>query len=350
MMIVKFRNLVFLVPLLALASCSDGDPSSPGPQQLSLHGVFILNEGNFQRGNASLSLYLPDSGRVRNDVFRAVTGKDLGDTGNSLTIHDGKLYIVVNGSNRIEVLSLADSKHLASVNCPSGASPRHLTFADNGLGFISNLYKNSVSVFDPAGNTLLNEIPVGNNPEQLLAAGNHVYVANSGFGNGRTVSVIDVTLGAVAKTLNVGDNPAWIARVNDAEALVLCTGAYNDFNDPNDDTPGMLYLINTAGVSVTDSIQLGGHPQRLALDGEGYCYTVQADGIQRVHLDTKTLTDRFIPGYFYSLAFDAKRSAFYVTNPLDYVQAGRLEVYSIDGVKLSEHTVGIIPGAMTATD
>jgi len=346
----KLRYFAFILPLLALASCSEDEATSPGPQPVSLKGVFILNEGNFQKVNASLSLYLPDSGLVRNDVYRAITGKDLGDTGNSLTIHDGNLYIVVNGSNRIEVLSLSDGKHLATVDCPAGASPRHLVFADDGLGYISNLYTNSVSVFDAAGNSILNEIPVGNNPEQLLAAGNHLYVANSGFGNGRTVSVIDITLGAVVNTLQVGDNPVWIERVDGDEALVLCSGAYNDFNDPNDDTPGMLYLINTAGVSVTDSIQLGGHPQRLALDGSGYCYTVQTDGIQRVHLASKTLTDRYIPGYFYSLAFDAKRSVFYLTNPLDYIQPGRLEVYGLDGAKRAEHAAGVIPGAIIAAE
>ena len=33
-------------------------------------GLYIVNEGNFQYGNASLSFYNPDTRKVENEVFR----------------------------------------------------------------------------------------------------------------------------------------------------------------------------------------------------------------------------------------------------------------------------------------
>jgi YVTN family beta-propeller protein len=335
---------ILLVSILAL-HCSKDNPVAPPPSS-GAGAVYVLNEGNFQRGNATLSMLLPDSARVYADVFSVANGRGLGDTGNSLTEHDGRLYIVVNGSNRMEVVDVKTAKLVKTIACPAGASPRYIVFDASGTGYISNLYTNSVSVYDDASNTITAEIPVGQNPEQLLVANGRLFVTNSGFGNGRTVSVIDIGTKTVTGVLAVGDNPAAIAATGDSTAVVLCTGAYNDFNNPADDTPGTLFFINTKSARVTDSLPLGGHPQRIALDGAVTLYTVQPDGIQKVDLVSKTVTDAFIAGAFYSVAFDAGRNLLYVTDALDYVQPGKLLVYSPACVKIAEYTVGIIPGAM----
>ncbi|MDH7514818.1 MAG: hypothetical protein QHI48_02925 [Bacteroidota bacterium] len=332
---------------LLFPGCAPEETTGPPPPAPAvLKGVLILNEGNFQRGNASLSLFLPDSGMMVNDVYQALTGKPLGDTGNSLTLHNGYLYIVVNGSNRVEVLELSSGRHVRTIDCPPGSSPRYIAFGSDGYGYISNIYTNCLSIYDPATNEITGRIPVGNNPEQMLVHGNDLYVANSGFGNGNTVSVVDLSRAEVVKTLNVGDNPVWIERKNPSEALVLCAGAYHDFADPNDDTPGALYTIDLTTRSVIDSLTLGGHPQRLTLDGAGHCYTVQQDGIQRVDLSAKRITERFISGRFSTVLFDVKRSLVYAADPLDYLQPGRFFVYDTLGRKLGTYTVGIIPGAM----
>ena len=344
----RFTIAVLLLALCSL-QCSKDNAVAPLPPA-SAHAVYVLNEGNFQCGNATLSEVLPDSSKAYPDVFAAANGRGLGDTGNSLTLHNGRLYIVVNGSNRVEVVDARTAKLLKTIACPAGASPRHIVFDAAGTGYISNLYTRSVSVYDDATNSITVELPVGENPEQMLVANGRLFVTNSGFGNGRTVSVIDVVSRLAGSPLAVGDNPGAIAALNDSIAVVLCTGAYNDFNNPDDDTPGMLFWLNTRACTVFDSLLLGGHPQRIAIDKSGMLYTVQADGIQRVTLSTKTRTDRFIPGAYYSVAFDGTRDRLYLTNPLDFVQPGTLGVYSLSGVKTAEYTVGIIPGAIVVTE
>ena len=41
-------------------------------------GLFITCEGNFQYGNATLSYYDPDGGKVQNEVFYRANGMKLG--------------------------------------------------------------------------------------------------------------------------------------------------------------------------------------------------------------------------------------------------------------------------------
>ena len=339
----RLLPLLFL-SLLACHCSDDASTAPPAVPDVKVSGVIILNEGNFQRGNASLSFYQPDSGTVQNDFYKKLTGKNLGDTGNSLTVHNGLLYIVVNGSNKIEVINLNTGASAKTILCPAGSSPRHIVLGDNGWGYISNLYTNSVSMYDIVSNIVVRNVLVGKNPEGMLLAGNRLFVANSGFGADNTVSVIGLPSDSVQATLRVSDSPSAFASISATSAVVLCSGALNDFNDPNDDTPGKLYYLDVQQLKVMDSVELGGHPRHIALDDRGFLYTVQSTGIQRVNLAAKTVMDDFIPGSFYSIAFNKTRRALYVTDPLDYVQPGKLLVYSLDGVKHAEHLLGIIPG------
>ena len=146
-------------------------------------------------------------------------------------------------------------------------------------------------------------------------------------------------------TLTVGDNPTSIAVIDASTIAVLCSGAYNDFSNPDDDTPGKLFFINTSTQTVTDSIEIGGHPMRLALDDNGHIYTVNG-AVVRIDLSAMTVEPDFIPGFFYSVIVDTERNKIYATNPLDFVQAGKLEVYSMVGAFEESFDVGIIPGAM----
>ena len=288
------RILPCILALLTLfPACSNEDPPvTPDPCGASGFGILVLNEGNFQRANASLS-FVTSCTTVIPDIFKRENGRDLGDTGNSLTLYDFRVYIVMNGSNRIEVIDWATKKWIKTIALPPGSSPRHIVFDNRGRGFISCLYTNEVVVYDDSADAIIARIPVGANPEQMLVSAGKLFVTNSGLGAGSTVSVIDLSSPSfpVNTTLRVGDNPTAILPAPSltlGQAVVLCTGAWNDFQDPNDDTPGSLYTIDIEHNMVIDSLTLGGHPQRLALARDGVYYTVREDGIMRIEWPTKT--------------------------------------------------------------
>jgi len=348
---IALLTIAFFLPAsLFLPACSDDDGGiTPTVPVDSPRKIYILNEGSFQRGNASLSLYLPDSNEVFNDVFETAAGRALGDVGNSMTLHDGRLWIVVNNSNRIEVLTTEDHAPIRSIECLPDASPRHIVFDDAGTGYISNLYRNSVSVYDSVTNSFIAEIPVGDNPDGMAIAEGSLFVANSGFGNDNTVSVIDLVTRQVDRTLQVGDYPTAMLHLPGGGIAVLCTGASNNWEDPNDDTPGGLYIIDPATRTVVDSLTLGGHPTRLARDEQGHVYTIDG-GITRIHLASKSVTKDFIPGTFYNLFVDVRDGKIYATDAADYVQNGTVEVYSLSGTKENTLSVGVIPSSMVLVE
>ena len=93
---------LFLISIVAalLFSCKPDKPVNPSAYTLG-SGVLVLNEGNYQFSNASLSFYDPVADTVVNNLFYKVNDAPLGDVAESMALVDGKLYIVVNNSNLI---------------------------------------------------------------------------------------------------------------------------------------------------------------------------------------------------------------------------------------------------------
>lgn len=342
--------LSLVLSMALLTACSDDDAgTNPTPIIPSApRALLIVNEGNFQRSNASISVFLPDSGRMYNDVFTAANGRPLGDVGQSVTMWQGLAYVVVNNSQRIEVLDPATWKSVHTITCAPGASPRSIAFDGGDFAYISNLYHNSVSVYDVAKKSIVKTIPVGVNPEGLLKTTGAMLVANSGLGNGNTVSVVNLNSQSVDRTLRVGDNPVAFGMLPDGSPLLLCAGAYNDFNDPNDDTPASLLVLDKSSLAVKDSIPLRGHPTRLAQDANNMVYVLDGS-VARVDISTRSVTQDFIAGWFYGIIVDTQRNRLYLTDALDYVQPGALHEYDMNGTKLATHVTGIIPSAMAFT-
>ncbi len=110
----------------------DFGATEPEPIYDDSLGLFITCEGNFMYGNASLSYYNIEERKVENRVFRRANGADLGDVAQSMTIHDGRGYVVVNNSG---IVFIIDPDTFVITGTIEGlTSPRYIHFVDDHGG------------------------------------------------------------------------------------------------------------------------------------------------------------------------------------------------------------------------
>ena len=341
------RVMCCLIMLLFLFSCQK-DPSSSGeewhPQRI-LDGVFILNEGNFGKINASLSFYDPETDQIYNHVFKRANNRDLGSIAQSMVFLDSIAIVVVNGSDKLEVFNAHTFKEVRTVELPPGSSPRHITILNRDKAYVTQLYNNRCTVLNLNNWQIIKQIVVGDYPEGAAIANDNLYVANSGFGNGNTVSVIATGSDEVIKTITVADNPMTVKVAQD-KVYVLCSGSYGaDLLSTEDDTPGGLFCIDAQSNTILDSIGISGHPSRLTLTENGTGYFIESTGVVQInYMDMQINEGTFITGFYYGLDYDPVSKKLYILDAKDFVQNGQLLIYDTQGTKLSKHMVGIIPG------
>ncbi len=345
------RNKIFILTLfsfLLLISCETNPLVPPVKTNTKLKGAFIVNEGNFMQANGSLSFYGFNDHSVQNHIFKSVNQRDLGDVVNSMTIVDTLGFIVVNNSNKIEVISTNTWKSIRTIDMPAGSSPRHAAYSDGKL-YVTNLFGNSVSVIDAETFQIESSITVGANPEEIFITNGKAFVANSGFGSGHTVSVIDLSAKQVTGTITVGDNPNAFIQDTEGDLHVLCTGRWPAWGDTTDQgTNGGIYMIDPAALTVTDSLPVQGHPSELTYDGAETGYFLNGGVLNSYSTKiNKALSNALVTGWFYSVEVDPVSQQIFCLDAKDYAQEGSLRIFSTAGDSLETHTVGIIPGGVT---
>ena len=176
----KKNLLLSLVLSILFVSCKKDNPE-PTPVFSLESGVFILNQGNFTAGNASLSYFQNEGDKLYNNLFFEVNGVPLGDVAQSITIDSTTAYIVVNNSGLIYVIDSKTVEYKATI---SGlTSPRYLTIVSENKAYVSDLYSTSISIVDISNNQVSGTIEVGRSTEEMALIGAEVFAANwSGYG------------------------------------------------------------------------------------------------------------------------------------------------------------------------
>jgi YVTN family beta-propeller protein len=343
----NMRHAIVLLTLVVFG-CQKEDPTAPVQENpVGTKGIYILNEGGYTKSNASLSLYVPDSNKVYPDVFFAANGKGLGDVANDMVIYGTKAFIVVNNSHKVEVISTVNHTLLGTINVP-GNSPNRIVIVSESKGYISNLYKGTVTAFNPTTLGIIKDnIAVGQNPQGMVYANGKVFVCNSGYGADSTVSVIDPMKDSVVATIVVAASPTDIGIDSDGEVLVLSNG-YSNFAVPSKDTPGAVSVINASSNSVTASIPFPlaahGHPFEFAISSKGYAYTITDAGI--VKFDTRNNTvspTAVVPKGGYAVAVDDATERIYRADAKNFSGSGIVYVYDKTGAVKDSIVTGIGP-------
>ncbi|MEJ7557827.1 MAG: DUF5074 domain-containing protein [Pedobacter sp.] len=367
-------NIKFLIVVLSIAIIGCRKDTQVVPEEVTntlfpaeagalVRGLYLINEGNMYMNKASLDYVDFTTGSYRRNIYSQANPevtKGLGDVGNDIGVYGSKLYIVVNGSNKVEVLNAKTGKRIQQIdiiNC------RYITFS-RGKAYVS-AYLGQIG--DPTSangivaeidTTILKEtrrVKVGREPEEMAVVGDNLYIANSGGytpGNyENTVSVVNVGSFAETKRIPVGINLHRLKADRYGDLYVTSRGDY--LNEPS-----KLYVISTQTDKVKKVFDVAA--SNIVIDDDlAYIYsstfnvltgknTISYDMIDvkdDVLLNRKFITDGTdrlikIP---YGLAIHPTSKDVFVTDATDHVTPGLLYCFDSTGKKKWSVETGDIP-------
>lgn len=318
----KLKYIIMSAVLLCgAASCSDDDPVIlPDYQDVEgenvsgetgnarLAGFYVLNEGNMGANKATIDYFDYVNARYARNIYPSRNPSvvmELGDTGNDIALHDGRLYIVLTGSHKVEVCDAITAVRIGQVDI---SSPRYIAF-DGNYAYVSSEVggtgdNGSVVRFNLSTLKVEGSVSVGLVPEEMVITGGKLYVANSqNYGVGRfddTISVIDLASFTFDSSITVGVNLHHLRLDGQGNMWVNSRGNYYDL-------PADLYKLTR-----TDGTY--GNPQSIGVDCTNFA--ISGDKL-----------------YYYTTVYDANWNAVYSYGTIDTVTGQKGGSFITDGTQ-----------------
>ena len=365
---------LLLVIFFGIYSCQTDDPATeddtqnPGGQTpTAVTGFYLLNEGNMSMNKASLDFMDYKTGDYKRNVFSKANPKlvgGLGDVGSAMGIYGSKLYIVINASNKVEVLDAKTGVRIKKIDIDNG---RYITFY-KGKVYLSS-YQGSigdssapngiVAEIDTTSLNITRRVEVGRQPEELVAYNDKIYVANSGGYSPpnyeSTISVIDINSFTETKRIEVAVNLHRLKIDSEGDLYVTSRGDYYDI-------PSKLFVVDTKTEAVKKSFDVGVsnftiHKDIAYMYNSEFSYVTGDYTMSYLMLDTKTET--FIDKTFisekykdvikmpYGIAVNPETDEVLITDAKDYVTPGNLYCFTPDGAFKWSVETGDIPAHIT---
>ncbi|MCX6244080.1 MAG: hypothetical protein NTU98_05185 [Bacteroidetes bacterium] len=318
------------------------------------NGIFIVNEGNYNWGNASITFINTKDSSVQQDVFNLHNGRQLGDVAESMQVFADKGFIIVNNSNRMEVVSLQDFSSLKSMT--GFNSPRFMAIVDSTKAYVTNLQKD-ISVVDLNTLSIKKSISTSSWTEAIIKYNNYVFVSAIGNMNDPSsqrnakILVIDSKSDQIVDSIKTGKEPIGMVMDKKDKIWVLCTGGYDHYE------PATLMRIDPVLRIVDKTFTFTGSsvtPSRLCINSQKDTLYFLNNGVCQMPVTSSAIPAQpLIPAdshLFYGLGIDPVNGTIYVSDAKDYVQNGVAYQYDqVSGKLLRSFTTGRIPGSFCFT-
>lgn len=351
------KPLFYIFCLSLLASCMDYGARGLESLNLPGKGVFIMNEGNFQYGNASLSYYNPETREVQQEVFVRANGIPLGDVAQSMVIRGNLGYVVVNNSGVVFAIDVNTFEVKGWIK--GLTSPRYIHFLSDEKAYITDLYAKAITVVNPKTFQIIKRINVDNHSrefyqhptEQMVQYKNFVFTNCWSYDD--KILVIDSNTDEVVDSIMVCKQPVALVLDKNNQIWTVNDGGYK--GSPYGQVIPGLYKIDAETRQVVDSIKFnsGDYAREICLNKTGdtlyyinkSVYRLPVDAPQPLEMSLEKFYDNKEGTFIYGLAVDPETSEVYIADAIDYVQSGIVYRFTAGGQPVDTFRVGITPGA-----
>lgn len=311
-------------------------------------GIFITNEGVFNQTSGTVSYY--DGQQSEQAIFRGVNGRDLGNVVQSLSRHQSHIYIVVNNSQKIEVVDAASFRSLGRIE--GLAQARYFQAINDSIAYVSEWGNDGLTGALVRVNLqeqrITGRIPCTAGPERMQLFQDQLYTVHTGgYNDAQQLSILDLNTHTL-QYVDLADRPSSLQFDQLNRLWVLCSGniEYSSFPqiDSAASSAGALICVNPQDQSIIRRFDfpLGKAPQQLQRDATGSnLYYYWNEGIYRFSSQASQLpTVPLLRGNFYSIGYLDGEIWASSSSGIDPATAYR---FDSGGVPLDSFEVGVFP-------
>lgn len=321
---------------LSITGCKKDPPVEPVDTSYYGNGVFVLCEGTFQQGNARLDFYNTNTDSLKTNIFQTVNGVPLGDVLQSMTIDNGRAYLVVNNSGKIEVV---DPEDMTSKGTVSGlGSPRYVCFTGTNKAYVSQLFSGSVNIVNTSSLSVTGSISIPGWTEEMLNDNGKVWITN---GNKNYTYIVQND--AVVDSVNVGYGSSSIRKDNNGKIWILTGGNY-----PPNTVNSKISRVNPTTNAVEWSYDFNSYgASKLRANGDkSVLYFLYGGKVYRKNAGDNSNPTEFISiagKSFYGINVNPANGDIWLGDAGDFTSAGTVYVYNASGTQIKSFTTGIAP-------
>lgn len=325
------KYIIALFTLLFLSCNKDdiGPQYSDGTNKAEgAPGFWILNEGNWTWGNASVSFYDTQRKQMSNLVYQAKQNTPLGDVLQSMFFDDDKRFLILNNSHQVKMCS---DEMVLMKNFDGFNSPRYMEHLSGSEYIVSSLYGNQIYKLDINTGEISTFKTVSDWTEKMLKFGSNIIVEHKSFSNttpeNQQLLKLNVQ-GELIKTLDILAPHSELTKINTSKFCFIS----------QHDTESKLWVCDTTfniqTFNIPESVsQISYASNTVYLAGQNlWSFNLSTSEFKKV----RSLKDKTIYGLSSS-----DDGYIYLTDAKDYVSSGDFLIYStitetlIDSVKTS---------------
>lgn len=338
----KSKFLYLILSLFIFTACDKGSDPEPSSGFTMTDYILVGNEGAFGGESASLTVVNRVNGTLTQNAFSAANnGAVIGDLLQSMERRNDEIYLVVNNSEKIEVV---DVKDLTSKRVISGfESPRYIHFTSDSKAYVSNLMSNHIDVINPLTGVFSDPIPTPNFIEKMKEYDGELWCTAAGSDH---IYFLDLATDQISDSLKLSAGVSEIAIDENNDFWVLAQGSFSvPLIEP------AIYRIDADSKEILDTFNFPegtgyGGSLEMSADKKSVLYLVGGK-LYRMSISATSLPNSpFIskPSVsFYALNVNPSSGEIALTNAVDYSQTGHIYFFKATGESIDDFNTGIIP-------
>lgn len=331
--------------IVAVSSCLKNPFEGEEPTVVRFpfgQSAFILNEGAFGQGTASVDHLDLLTGIYTQNVYQAANNKPLGDVLQDMAIVQGRAYLVLNNSSKIEVVEMDSFRVVGTIT--GLESPRYIQFVSQNKAYVSDLTADELTVIDPVSLEKIGTVPLKGWTEEMTFKGNKLYVTNKETDK---VYVVNVQTDVVEDSIQLSYGPSAIEQDINGLIWVYCSG------DAQQGIDAALYSFEPITRTVVDTFTFdatSAYTPKMAYNPIGNALYILQDGVRALSTATKEFAPEPLApadGFsLYGLDIDPRVGNVFVLDAKDYRQSGEVEIYLPTGELISTFQTGVVPNGV----